>query len=211
MFTGSSTGSLKVLAAAVLLLALPLGTAAAESSDGERERRFLFELGAGLGFVSVPAKFEDAADRGDAEGSMRMPLNTHLAFGYAVWPNTYAIAIADTSADMSFDLLGGSIRSVALYGLGARHYPRETGLVYGGQLGLALVEGAKEAAFSSAFLGDGDEAESQAGFGLGGMVGYDFADRRTGPSLLVGLHGTTGFVKAGPFASIAVYASLLWK
>lgn len=193
--------------AVVVFLSTAAIVAAQDPGATERDRRFLFELGMGPGFAIVAEEYRDLADAGDADDAMRLPINVRLGLGYAVLPDVYATLVVDSTADLSIDLLGGSVVQVALYGAGVRVYPGETGFTYGGHAGIALVQAGTE---SSLPAGTSDEIQD-VGFGVGGLAGYDFGRRRSGFSLLVAATANLGIAGGEPFGTVGLTASALWK
>lgn len=191
----------------ILFLSTAAIVAAQDQGAPERDRRFLFELGMGPGFAIVAEEYRDLADAGDADDAIRLPINVRLGLGYAFLPDVYATLVVDSTADLSIDLLGGSVVQVALYGAGVRVYPGETGFTYGGHAGIALVQAGTE---SSLPAGTSDEIQD-VGFGVGGLAGYDFGRRTSGVSLLLAATTNLGVAGGEPFGTIGLTASVLWK
>jgi len=193
--------------AVVVFLSTTTVVAAQGQGATERDRRFLFELGVGPGFVAVADEYRDLADTGDADDAMRLPLNVRLGLGYAVLPGVYVTLVADSTSDVSLDLFGGSVVQASLYGVGVRVYPGETGFTFGGHGGIALVQAGTESTLPA---GTSDSI-SDVGFGIGGIAGYDFGRRRSGFSLLVAATANLGIAGGEPFGTVGLTASALWK
>lgn len=176
---------------------------AADGGDAVRQRGFMFEIGLGPAVISYGAEADAYFAAAQAAGLSRVQVYLDITAGYAVTGKLYLVGGVQGGGDRFFDSTGAYVQlNSYLYHAGLRYYPFDTGLVLGLDAGPAALMATSNVGVSGA---------SNWGWGGGATVAYDFAKKRTGFALVLGLQADYLDINAGRISMAALYLNVLWK
>jgi hypothetical protein len=137
-----------------------------------RKRMVLAQLGAGFGVPSYPSEMSSfLAFVESYPGNRRVKVSLDLALGIAIGQQAFLLGRIDGLADR-LEGNGGYMQvNTYLTSLGLRVYPQTTGFYV--EAGLGSSKGVVQTSFA------GDNS-SDAGYGFGAALGYDFTPGATG-------------------------------
>ncbi len=187
----------------VIVATLALFSAAAYGQTQYDEMRgFMFQVGLGAASIEYPPDLDAMIDLVDAMGADRFTIYLDLGLGFAITQKTYVLFSISGVGDR-LDYAGDYVQfNTYLYGVGVRHYPFTTGLVFGADLGAARMVWDDSSGGSYA---------SDWGNGVRLFLGYDFARRLRGFTGILGLAVTGSTIEDEDFSSAQIFFSLAWK
>lgn len=168
----------------VILLSLVSFTTTAQASD---DRGFMLFGGFGLAGIEYESEIQDFVDQVENQSDVdRFKLHLNLGLGFAVTQRVYLTGSIIGYSDI-FTYEDASIQEelqITFVNLaaGVRFYPDVTGWVAGFDIGPAGAS----VTFDANYLSEEVSNDSDDGVGFGLMVGYDFSQRATGFSAIIG-------------------------
>ncbi len=191
---------MKKSAALTLLFAVLLASAHAKPV---KERSVMFQFGLGFARIDYSSEMNELMDEiGDQRGIEELTVYVDIGLGFSAGPKSYVLLSVSGVGDRLYDSESHLQVNTILYACGFRYYPFTTGLLLGADAGVARCSLKSDM---------GIKSDSDWGPGARAFVGYDFARKPSGFSLILGLSATVAVVDGDLIDSAQICLDLAWK
>jgi len=196
----------------LMLVAIIASTVSFSAVAQTTDRGFMLFGGLGFAGIEYEDELQDFVSRLEDQGGVdRFKMHLNLGLGFALSDRVYLTGSINGYSDI-FTYEDATVQeelqiTFVNIAAGLRFYPQVTGWVAGFDFGPATAE----ASFDANYLTEETSVESDNGGAFGVMVGYDFLQRPTGLSAMVG--GRTDFMQIdGEMSAFAsLFLSLVFK
>jgi len=191
---------MKKVAALIMLSAFLLASTHAKPV---KERNMMFQFGLGFARIDYTSELNDLMDEiGDQRGIDELTVYIDIGLGFSAGPKSYVLLSVSGVGDRLYDSDSHLQVNTILYACGFRYYPFTTGILVGADAGVARCSLKSD-------MGIGPD--SDWGPGARAFVGYDFARKPSGFSLILGLSATAVVIDGDLIDSAQIHLDLAWK